>query len=170
MKLIYVCCLFLISLSFTGHGADSERYGDTSWTIKKIQPDWISISNKGKGSIACTLFIGHGDGKSWHVALLTDHFLVNNQYESLGVRVSFKASKPFTITNRNTSEFLDYTKATDNLLFVGSTEEVVNWMIQKELIEVSIEEMGGTQKVFTFDTHGLKEVMLEAKRRQRALK
>jgi hypothetical protein len=151
-------------------GAAPKKYRDTSWTIKKIQPDWISISNKGKGSIACTLFIGHGDGKPWHVALLTDHFLVNNQYESLGVRVSFKASKPFTITNRSTSEFLDYKKATDSLLFVGSTEEVVNWIISKELIEVSIEEMGGIYKTFTFDTRGLREVMLEAQRRQRALK
>ena len=143
--------------------------GATSWSIKKIEPDWIAISNQEKGLSGCTLSIAHGEGKDWHVALMTDHFLVNNEWGAIGVLVSFNAKKPFTITNRSTKEMLNYDKYKEGLIFIGRSEEVVNWIISKELIEVSIEEMGGTYKTFTFDTRGLKGVMLEAQKRQRAL-
>ena len=84
--------------------------------------------------------------------------------------LSFNAKKPFTILGRSWEISSDLEEHDDRLLFYGSGEPVVDWMVAKELIEVSIEEMGGTDKVLTFATRGLKEVMMEAKRRQRALK
>lgn len=175
MKNLYLFSLFLFAFGQVClSGAEFDKYGDTSWSISQIQSDWISIKNKGVIPSGYTLYISHGmshaGAKPWHVALRTDHFLVNNEYESLGVKVSFNAKKPFTLTNRSTVEFLHCSEEEDSLFFLGSQEAVVNWIISKELIEVSIEEMGGTFKKFTFDTHGLKEVMLEAQRRQRALK
>ena len=169
MKSLYIFSLFLFAFGLSGRGAKLETYGTTSWSIKELNSERISIVNRGTSKVA-SLYVAQDEEKPWYVALATNHFLVDNNYESLGVRVSVYARKPFTLTGRSMSEFIDYAKYDSHLEFAESTEAVVNWMIPKELVEVSIEEMGGTSQTFTFDTHGLKEVMLEAQRRQRALK
>jgi hypothetical protein len=164
-------CIFSLFLFAFGQvclsGADSEKYGDTSWMINLVSKTEILLRNNGSlhGSV---LYLKH-QKEGWRLVIRTNHFLVNTKYGS-DVWLSFKAKKPFTITGRSWEISSHLVKHDDRLLFYGSGEAVVDWMVAKELIEVSIKEMGGTQKVLIFDTHGLKEVMLEAQRRQRALK
>jgi hypothetical protein len=165
IKQLFLClCILLGQVCLSA--AESEKYGDTSWMINLVSADEILLRNNGKPH-GSTLYVKHNK-EGWRVVVRTNHFLVNTEYGS-SVWLSFKAKKPFTITGRSWEISSDLVKHDDRLLFYGSGEAVVDWMVAKELIEVSIKEMGGTQKVLTFDTHGLKEVMLEAQRRQRAL-
>lgn len=174
MKSLYIFTLFLFAFGITGHGAEFEKYGNTNWMVEAASPDGVSIhtgsivEQKGKKAV---LVVQLGTNGKWQAQVISRHFLVTNKEGVGNAILNFKAKKPFSITGRNINSYVDCIETNDgNLLFYWCNGVVVNWLVSKELVEVSIEEMGGTQKVFTFDTHGLKEVMLEAQRRQRALK
>ena len=174
MKNLYLFSLLLFSFGLTGYCGEFEEHGDTNWMVDAASPDGVSIhtgsmaEQKGKKAV---LVVELGTNGKWRAQVLSRHFLVTNE-EGVGKAIlSFKAKKPFSITGRSIKSYVDYIETNaGNLVFHWCNGAVVNWLVSKEQVEVSIEEMGGTYKTFTFDTHGLKEAMLEAQRRQRALK
>ena len=172
MKILYIFSLFLFAFGLTGHGAELERYGDTSWSIIRSSSDGLFFSADNiKGDEYARLIITYASNLEWRALLVADPFLVTNKEGKSNAMLTFHGKKPFSITGRSIKSYVGYGTTDHGLLsFKWCNGAVVNWLASKELVEVSIEEMGGTQKVFTFDTHGLKEVMLEAQRRQRALK
>ncbi len=160
-------CLCILFGQMHWLGAKVEKYRNTNWIIDVESYRNLTLLNGSKGVV---LAIDYHEDKKWRAAIFAQPFLVTNKEGVSNAILTFKAKKPFSIMDRSIKSYVDYFETDEgNLIFRYCNGSVVNWLVSKELIEVSIEEMGGTYKTFTFDTRGLKEVMLEAQKRQRAL-
>lgn len=169
--LIPITFLFSYGLAEINRSAQGKpaQHKTTNWYFSELSKELILLS-AGTEKEKTVLLVRKKD-KGWQCAVTTPHFLYHPDLENSVKFITLKSTKPFRIIGKTENVLLEPTKFDTNLFFgwSGKYSDSVEWIMQQEEIEVIIPEMGGTEKVYTFNVAGLKGAMLAAEAKQRNL-
>jgi len=162
-----VFCFSLLLLFLNVGHSNTPKYKNSNWYLDLVETKQVLLYSPSTDERAFLRVVKQRGG--WHVGLLVQAFLTPSHART---KTHFEAIRPNTFWGNKHTTLLFHHDYPSGLKFLGWSEsdDLVLWIMEKELIKVNFKTMNGKEISYTFNVSQLEGAMTEILRQQAALR